>query len=183
MGWYDRAIPLLRARGELANVAVNLRNQGYSLTQLGDLTRARALAEEGVGVLRRVGQRRQLATSLTALSEIDLAEGRSDVARLHALEALHLAREAGDQVAVLAVLTTLASVAFQDRRDELAARLFGAAEALHETLGIPIGEGEREDWTERRTTLRDRLGPERSDALWAEGRAFDLRTATELAEG
>lgn len=180
IAWYERAIPHLRALGDQANVAVNLRNLAYSLMQLGELARARSLAEEGVAVLRRVGQRRQLATSLTALSEIDLAEDRLDHARLRSLEAMHLAREAGDQVAVLAVLTTLGAIALRERRDELSARLFGAAESLHETLGIPIGEGERADWAERAATLRERLGRTRADALWAEGRTLDPLAASEL---
>ncbi len=171
---YEQAIPLLRTLGDETNAAVAMRNLSYSLVQIGEVQRARALAAESISILRRAGQRRQLATSLSALVDVELAEGRYEEAGRHALEALHLARESGEKVTLLAALTALGLAAFFLRQDDRAARLHGTAEALHETLGIPVGEGEKVEWERRQRELRQRLGPARFDALWSQGRAQEL---------
>lgn len=178
---YERAIPLLRRIGDEANAAVTMRNLSYSLLHLGENSRARTMAEEGIGILRRIGQRRQLAPSLCVLADIHLAEERTDPARRHALEALHLAREAGEKVSLLAVLTTLGVVAFHQGCDERAVRLLGAVSALHDTMAIPIGAGEQDEWDRRLARLRERTGAGRFDALWAEGRALDFDAVLGLA--
>lgn len=180
---YERAMALLLEIGDEPNLAVAARNLAYSLLQLGETGRARRLAEEGIAVLRRIGQRRQLAASLSALAEIDLIEGNLDAARMRALEALHLAREAGERVTLLAVLTTLGAVAHRAEENERAARLLGAAEALHESMALPIGEGERGMWDSRMRDLRKRLGEDRFLALWTAGRALPLEDALRLTEG
>jgi len=180
---YERALGLIRDLGDEPNVAVTLRNLSYSLQQLGERSRARALAEEGISILRRVGQRRMLAASLSALADLLVAEGEPAEARRQALEALHLAREAGEKVTLLAVLTVLGVIALALRQEVRAARLLGAAEALHEALGVPLGEGERDDWAARVADLSAKLGPERFEALRAEGRALPLEAALAVAEG
>lgn len=180
---YERAIELLRELGDEANLAVMGRNLGYSLRWLGELGKARELAEQSVAILRRIGQRRHLAVSLSALADLDLAQDRQEEARVNALEALHLAREAGDRVTLLAVLTVLLEVEYRRRNDATAALLLGAVEAMHQSMGIAIGEGEREAHDARLAELRRRLTEGRCEALRARGRALRPEETMEIAGG
>src|SRR5262249_38941927 len=61
------------------------------------------------------------------------------------------------------------------------ARLFGAAEALREVIGIPLHAGEQGSHDHDLHWLREVLGDEALAAGWAEGRAMPLEEAVAYA--
>ena len=72
----------------------------------------------------------------------------------------------------------LAGEAAQPQR---AARLFGAAAALRERIGIPIPAVERADYDAAVAQARAQLDPAAFDAAWAEGLAMNWEQATAYA--
>ena len=62
-----------------------------------------------------------------------------------------------------------------------AARLMGAAEALHEALHIPVRYCSRADHDRAVAAARAALGEEAFAAAWAEGRAMTLEQAIAFA--
>jgi len=65
--------------------------------------------------------------------------------------------------------------------DDRAVRLFGAAEALREAIGLLSAPQERADYDARLAATRSRLGVVAFEAAWAEGRAMTLEQAIEYA--
>jgi hypothetical protein len=62
-----------------------------------------------------------------------------------------------------------------------AARYFGAAEALRESLGVAIWPVRRALYDHALETVRAALDAEAFDVVWAEGRAMTLEQAVEYA--
>jgi DNA-binding NarL/FixJ family response regulator len=64
---------------------------------------------------------------------------------------------------------------------ERAARLFGAAEALHERIGSPPSVGQRKDHEPVIPAVLAALGEDAFRAAWAAGRALSVERAVALA--
>jgi DNA-binding CsgD family transcriptional regulator len=108
-----------------------------------------------------LGDHPRAATSLTDTLAIDEAEGnRASLADDYA------------SFAVLAVATG---------QVEAAARLLGAAAALHQAIGAAVGFPERATYERARETARKALGEERFAAAWAVGRTLAPEDAVALA--
>ncbi len=107
-----------------------------------------------------------------------------DAARAAALlrESVGLAGTLGDAWHVVYGVTGLAGEAASQDQAERAARLFGAAEALCETMGVDVPSPAWRALNERDLArTRERLASETFDAAWAEGRAMTLQET--VAEG
>ena len=93
----------------------------------------------------------------------------------------------GDQGGIAGCLEGLAGAAVRQassrRSADLAgaARLFGAAEAIRETIGPPLSEPERRDYERDLGILRRALGPLKLASARAEGRALRPEQAVEWA--
>jgi non-specific serine/threonine protein kinase len=139
----------------------------------------------------------------------DIARARGDPVRAldHYQVSLHQAVEANDIRAIARVLGSIAGALSAMGRHEVAGRLFGASEALHERLAVPFVSrtfarqrafGLPEPWASShpecsvaeglRRTLWDRtaklravsLDPEKVRLWWEEGRSLDLDAALAL---
>jgi hypothetical protein len=81
------------------------------------------------------------------------------------------------------VLEDLVSVLLAQDRSQLAARLYGSAEAFRSAIGAPSFDSRRAARDRTLAELRTRLGEERYTAAWAEGSelAIDQAAAEVLA--
>jgi DNA-binding NarL/FixJ family response regulator len=75
------------------------------------------------------------------------------------------------------LLAAVARLAAVSGRPEIAASLYGAAEALFETIGEPLVVPPRALYHRHVATLREILGDEAFTAAWATGRALPLEQA------
>lgn len=160
--------------------ALSLRGLAYVATSKGDLKRALSLIEESVS-LAREANKWNLATSVAALGRIKRIQGDYDSAARSSRESLLLRRELGEKYGVSQSLAELAMVAALQARPRQAARLFGAAEALRETLSTPLWPIERDRYEHAVAVAREALGKEEFAAAWAEGRAMPIEQAIEDA--
>jgi len=179
----EEALTSARELGELGTVANCLRDLGVVARHQGDFARARALGEEALAMSRRLGDRLAIAACLLTLA--CTADGLGDHATARALlrEAGDAYRELGSRTNIPEYLEATASFCAADGEADRAARLFGAAQALREKMGIPLEPSDRAEYERTVAAARAALGDEAFAAAWAEGRAMSWQEAMVYALG
>ncbi len=127
-----------------------------------------------------------LATSQEQGDSLDIAEMQINLARVLAVqseaararvlyqESLVLLRKNGNEWFIPACLEGLAEIAAAQGEPVWAARLWGAAEALRDTLGTPLPPVYRADYDRSVTAARTQFGEQSFAAAWSEGRTMSL---------
>jgi predicted ATPase/class 3 adenylate cyclase len=188
---FDRSLQLLK---EALGLFEELRDEegiakakgsiGFFLLTAGDARSALPLLEESVALWRRRGDLFQLVDKLVDLSTAHRALGNLDDAWAAGLEALDAVNGSDVAGAIPSVLHIMAPVETARGRHDRAVRLFGAAEAISESLredeppsaiselrGDSVGEA------------RKAIGDEATNRALAAGRAMSLDQAVAYARG
>ena len=176
-GLLEEGLVIARELGDRYSLTFILHTLGDVARRQGHLDRAQALHEEAREIKLELGDRRSVAHSLNSLALV--ARERGDPNRAEALhrEGLALASEVGDKQGVVESLEGLARVAAMTREMPRAARLFGAATALREALGVSLDQ-DAEDGHERAVAeVRAELGDAAYEETWSAGRALPLEQA------
>jgi tetratricopeptide (TPR) repeat protein len=118
------------ALGDLANAA----------TELGQFERALQAAERGLSIDREMGRSREIAASLAQIAAILTAQQRYTEADARYGEALHAAREAGDEHLPAAILQHQGSLQADMGNPDGAVALYQQALALFQRAGDRRGE-------------------------------------------
>ncbi len=166
-------IPVLIAYQAYAESMVN-RNRG-------DFDKAHRVLAQGVEALKQ-SHHRLFANVLeseqghTLRQSGDLA-GALAVYR-HTIEEW---RDLGNRAAVANQLECFAFIAVAENLDERAARLFGGAEALRETLSNMMTTTEKEEYDADVAALREAMDPHALEEAWRLGREMDMDTAVAFA--
>ena len=171
-------LPLLMLTHSDALVALNA----------GDYARARASLEKALERARALSHRDEICNNLCDLGVLALYERRFDVALPLFGESLRLANQSSWHYTVAYCLWGMGCGLAAAGDLSAAARLFGAAEALHERLGQPIEDYAVRAYLEGSAPVRERLGEVELGAAWAAGRAlseadaaaYALKTVAEL---
>jgi predicted ATPase len=183
MAYAEESVAQLRAVGEpwLAAAYLALRIGRIALDQ-GDLERATACCEEGLAFARQMGSDFVAGAALPSLAEV--ARWRGDLASAELLGHEHVlvGRRLGapDYLArglESLALTAAAATAGKGARAERAAHLLGAAAALRETVGAPLGPLFRVEMERAAALARAALGKEAWARAFAAGRAMTLEEA------
>jgi DNA-binding SARP family transcriptional activator len=149
----------------------------------GELDSAVSQLEEGLALCRELGDTRNTGTALYVLGMTELARGNLDRGAALLEEFPRITRGPNDKLGSVFSLWTLGKVAALRGRPVRAARLWGAAEALREQMGMPLAHfdlalsGYEQDLAAVRSTLSDAS----FDAAWTEGRAMSPEQAIEYA--
>ena len=61
-----------------------------------------------------------------------------------------------------------------NKEPEYAAKLFGAAQALLESMALPLFPAERLDWEREEKRLRAQLPSDKFESAWEEGKTISL---------
>jgi predicted ATPase/DNA-binding SARP family transcriptional activator len=136
-GLLEESIDLFRERSDKLGLAWCLINLGLVVCARGETRRAATLTEEGVALLREMGARADSAIGLCNLGWMVLLQGDLDRAVAVYEESLDLAWDTGLYPIVLTTLEGYACVAGAKGEARRAARLWGAAQALQDAMGIP----------------------------------------------
>src|SRR6266702_1955098 len=140
----------------------------------GDIATARSCIEEGLAFSRAHGARGDITEALVVFGQVTAAQGDDAAARALYKESLARARELGFKRVIPAALEGLASVVASQDEPTLAARLWGATEALREGMGTLIPPVYRAEYESSIAAARAELGRKTFDAAWAEGRTMTL---------
>jgi len=179
---YEEGIVLSREIGYAAILARFLLSLGYELLREGDFERGATLNEEAAALLRERGYKGgSLELALDNLGWAALLQGNHERARTSFEESLILCKVLGNKLNASESLEGMACISAAEIASERAARLFGAAEALREAVGLehlPEEDAWRKPYL---AAARVRLGEASWAGAWAEGRAMSMEQAIEYA--
>jgi predicted ATPase/class 3 adenylate cyclase/DNA-binding CsgD family transcriptional regulator len=179
-GHLEEAVILARAMRILWGVTWDLRTLGDVARARGDLEAAGARLEEAVDVGRQAGGW-VLGLALQGAGRLARSQGDRERAESLHHEALELFQEARNKLDAVEALESLAGLAALAEGLAEAARLFGAAEALRESIGYVRFLVEREAYEADVAIVREGLTEEEFRRAWEEGRAMSLDEAVAYA--
>jgi Tetratricopeptide repeat len=172
---------LFRELGDKQGLAYCLINLALAVCSQGDLGRAAQLAEEAVALLRELRARGDVALGLCSLGWMALLQ--DDLGRAADLyrESLSLSWETGLIPLVQSALEGFACLAGAGGETERAARLWGAAQALHEMKGIPRDTDFLAEADARISAVRSGKGEQAWEEAQHKGRVMTLDEAVSYA--
>jgi predicted ATPase/class 3 adenylate cyclase len=178
---YEESMDLFREQGDRQSLAYCLNNLGMVAYSRGDLGRAAQLTQEGVALVRELGARVDVALGLCNLGWIALLQ--DDLSRAADLyrESLSLSWDTGLTPLVQSTLEGFACLAGARGEAERAVRLWGAAQTLHETKGIPRDDDFLTEADARISAVRSGMGEEMWEESWRKGRVMTLDGAVSYA--
>ncbi len=144
-----------------------------------DLIAARRWADDAVATATGWAV---LMQGLTARARVAIAQGDLEQAERDAHDALTSVPEGFAHSATSDALECLATLAGYTGSYREAARLFGAAAAIRERVGIVRFKVWDDAYEKSLTTLRDAFGEHEFDAAWAEGAALSTEEAIAYAQ-
>jgi predicted ATPase/class 3 adenylate cyclase len=178
------SIIVARAVGNPRQLASALNGHAQLLRQQGDLADAEALYAEGVEILQVLGDRESVAIGWLNLAVAAIERKRFDGARALLGQALQVATSLGSQLVGQSTLDVLAGLCAVTGAHEMAARLYGAAEAQAERSGLRRDSADAAFLLPLIEQSRRALGAEVSSCAQDEGAGWGyeeaIRRASEL---
>ena len=137
--WFPKLFAALPA-GQALEIRTNALNTAGSLAaHQGDLSVARALHTECLGIRRALGKPKPIATSLNNLGVVELDQGDFASARVHLEESLAIDRELKDSNGIAASLTNLGNLEADLGNHESARAMYEEALAIRRVSGDETG--------------------------------------------
>jgi predicted ATPase/DNA-binding CsgD family transcriptional regulator len=182
---YEEGLAVCREVGYTFRLPPFLIGLGYLLLVEGEYARGAALNEEAVAICREHGYRFTLNYALDNLGWAALLQGNYERARPFYEESLAVSKELGDKMPARDSLEGMACISGARGEALRAGRLFGAVQALSETLweaeAFQLGP-EEVAWREPyRATARSQLGEAAWEEALAQGRAMGMDQAIAYA--
>jgi non-specific serine/threonine protein kinase len=181
ISYLSEALVLSRGAGNVRRTAVSLGNLGITMLIHGDPEQATALLDESLALFREIGDNSNIAISLMDSALAALARGNHGRVRVLSEEALELLQRAEDRQHIADCLGVMAGAAGARGGARRAARLWGAAEALREEIGVLLQPENREVLDPCIAAARLSLGEVAWQVASAEGRAMTPEQAIEYA--
>jgi predicted ATPase/DNA-binding XRE family transcriptional regulator len=173
----EESLSLYRELGEPNGIGWTLNHQGHVAQIQGEYERATRLHEESLPFFHESAQWGGIPWAHQGLGETALAQGNAVLATTHLAEALALFHEVGDREGASWCLAGLAGVAALDEEPERAAWLWGAAEALRQSIGAREAPAARATHERLKAHVRKQLAEAEFNAKWAEGQAASVEQA------
>jgi non-specific serine/threonine protein kinase len=148
-----------------------------------DFQKAMALFEESLVVFRDLEDARGISRCLISFGMVSVMGRDYDQTEAVARKGLESVRELGDRPGTSFALLVEAALAGVRNEPARAARLWGAAEALREAIGLSMGHQDRVDYDYegRVAAARAQLDDAAWQAAWNEGRAMSPEQAVDYA--
>lgn len=172
-----QSLALFRTLDDMTGIAVLTHNLGELAQDSGDLAEAAARYSESLDYFEAAGHIWGIAYTLHKLATLAVAAGELPRATVLLQQALLHMRELGDRRGVAWCLEVLAGIASEQRQPERAARLWGAAAAIREHIGVPIPPTDEPEHERTIAVARARLDQAAWDSAWAAGQAMPLAQA------
>jgi len=179
---HDESLGIRRELGDKWGIGLSLKNLGFATYRLGDLKTARELFKESVEVFHEIDEKFEMCHSLAGMSRVARRSGDAEEALKLARECLEIRAKLGEPRGIANSLEGFAGLAVDAGDWVRVARLFGAAEALRESVGAPVPAPERVNRERDLEALRDALG-DATETEWAGGRELGVDGAVLLALG
>jgi predicted ATPase len=173
----EKSLELSRQAGNKVLHLVSLNNLGYLEMEAGEISAARVRLAEGVRLAREIGDRRGLSLHSCTLGFASYLDNEDADARAMFDQSRDIAQRNGDQLMVAYADLGLALVASRAGDAQTAARLHGAADAIHDKLGTSFDTLESGLRDVDLTRLRAALGDAAFQNAYNAGHAPDVPAA------
>lgn len=177
----EECLTLFRQAGNQVLYVRNLNNLGYADMVTGEAGAARVRLEEAVRLVREIGDKRGLCYYTCNLGFALHLEGADGDARVMFDESLRIAKRNGDLGMQAYGQLGLALIAARAGEARAAARLHGAADAIHEKLGTCVEGVEARLRDADISRLRAELGDGAFEAAYGLGRLTEVGNVTSFA--
>jgi tetratricopeptide (TPR) repeat protein len=155
--------------------------QGLLAFYEGDTDRAASLLETAMAVTQESQYKPDWARSLVTLGRVQRALGETARAATLLHEGLGVFCQIHSKLGIATALEGLAGIAVSGDAEQ-AARLFGAAEAIRDTIGAPLPPVDRPAYERDVAALRTHLDNQAVARRWAEGRALTCEQIISLLD-
>jgi tetratricopeptide (TPR) repeat protein len=172
--WYEEGLILARALKDRSLIATALNNLGEVARCQDDDERAALLYAESLQLHQELGNKPETPRLLHNLGYVALHRGDIPQASAYFRSSLSRFEQLGMARGIAENLAGLAAVAAVSGQAAEAARLWGAAEALHETVGTPIWPTDRREHLRYQALARTELDTASWETAWQQGRASSL---------
>jgi non-specific serine/threonine protein kinase len=178
----EESLALSQELGDLAGIHFALNHLGQVAQLQGEYERAARLHQESLMLFDQIGLRHGMSMwAYQSLGETALAQENPTLAGTYFIKALGLCRDLGDQLLMAWCLAGLAGVAALNEEPERAAWLWGAAEAVRQTIGGRPAPAARAVYERLQAEVRQQLGETAFNAKWTEGQAASVEQAIDEA--
>ena len=123
-----------------------------------------------------------LSAALTTRARVAIAQGEREQGERDAHDALAIAASMQAYLGISDILECLAGLAGQDGSHREAARLFGAAHGIRQRMGAVRLKVHDAGYEASVAALRDAMGENDFDSVWAEGAALSVEEAIAYAQ-
>lgn len=175
--YQERSLPVFRQTGFLGDLEM-------ALIRLGDVARSEnnyeeALAHytEAITIYRESGDKDEIASLLHNLGCVARIHGHYSEAISHFKEGLQLQVELNNSAGIAECLAGIGSVLLSTGENEHAACLFGASEALRESVGAVLWPANRIEYNNSLTRLYAAMDKDTLEKAWKEGKTMSVEQA------
>ncbi len=177
----DEGAVLVQESGDRWAMTMSLIGMAVGAIYRGDLAEARARFEPLGPMFVELGDRHRANMVKSELAHLDRHEGHFEKAEAAYRETILQWKRLGHRAAIAHQLECFATIALARQQYARAARLYGAAAALREKIGIAMTQPEKVEYDGQVADLRTKLDERTLAAAWAEGQALSMDQAIQLA--
>jgi predicted ATPase/class 3 adenylate cyclase/DNA-binding CsgD family transcriptional regulator len=181
-GYFQEVRALCSDQRDLFASAWAHTNLGRVAHALGDDRQAQIYYAQSLASFRELGHRRDTAHVCLDLGRVACTQGQSAQAREYYAESLALFGELMDKQRIPECLEGIAGLAGAAGQPAPAARLFGAADSLRESAGVPLPPVQCAAYERDLAAARAQLDEVAWEAAWAAGRALSIGQAITEAQ-
>jgi non-specific serine/threonine protein kinase len=178
---FEESLATSRAAGAQQTIAAALVNLAMTARHLARFDEARTLLGQSLDLFRALGSRTGENRALHALGNLAVDTHDPLAAREWFAQALRLSVEIQDMSSVARCLESFASLEVEEGDAVRAATLYGAAESLRQSIGVPATAVSRPAQADRVAKLERRLGQVRFLAAWKHGQTISHERVVHLA--
>jgi predicted ATPase/DNA-binding SARP family transcriptional activator len=178
---FQEAVDLYNQVGDQVGITDTRHNLGKIAERQGDYARAAALYESSLAQYQEIGDKRGIASAILSLGNIARVKEEYERAAQSYRESLSLFRNVGDKRGILDCLEGYARLSALQLDYERSARLFGAADALRQTMHAPVPPSERESYERTINEVHAGLDQATFTAAWSKGKDMAVENAIEFA--
>jgi predicted ATPase len=175
-------LQLFQEARDVPGVAWSLFGLGLAALLRGDVGEARVYGEKALEIRRMLGVgHRALGETLGLLGSVERECGNMLSARARLGEGLQVHHRSGFKLGVAQCVEGIAGLASDAGQAGRAARLFGAAAKLRDTIGAPLRSSDRPIYERDVAAARVGVDAQTFATAWAEGQSMPLEQAIAVA--
>lgn len=180
--YHRQSLSLRKQLGDQRGVGFALNNLGLAAHLQADFEVAQGFYLEALELKKSLGDHHGVAGTLDNLGSIATELGDYTSAQDYFEKAIHWMLELGDKRGLANCLQNFASLRASEGLPKQAALLWGSAETLRESIGIPLNSHDLSEQAARTISLvQDTLGHELFRTIWQAGRQLALEEAVAYA--